>query len=104
MGTIVDFKKLSKIKLGKRPTASKPKLVLKDLMLTLSWTEYDKHDEYIIREIRYEVSNDKFLSLTPEGRLLLAEICLDVVGLLAYKDLNLASMIKDKILSCVKDE
>lgn len=103
MGQVIDFKKLSKVKLS-RHTASKPKIKLNDLTISISWNEYDKDGTYTVRELRHELEMDHLINLTPEGRSLLAETCLDIVGLLGYKDLNLASKIKDKLLECLKDE
>lgn len=103
MGQVIDFKKLSKVKLS-RSTAAKPKIKLDDLVVTISWNEYDRDGTYTVRELQYEVGMDHLINLTPEGRSLLAETCLDIVGILGYKDLNLASKIKDKLLECVRDE
>lgn len=105
MGQVIKFDKLKNCRLTQRPKKVKGKNtdVPSHFNLVVSWVELDHQQNEWNRSITFD-RHDPYTALTPFGRELLAEYCLNIIGILAYTDLNLAAKIKDKVLESLQDE
>ena len=109
MTQIIDFNKLKDAKLTSKnvPTTKPKKKKQLDIspmyILDISWTELDHNEFEIVRSLRYD-PHDEYHALSQLGQETLAEYCLNILGRLAFTNLNLATKIKNTLIESVKEE
>lgn len=104
MTKVIDFKDLKNFKFKKKRGRHKISEKLPhDLTIEITWTDYDKDGLEIMRSITC-APNSPWETLKSEGKKVVVEKCLQIVGKLYNSDPSLEAELRERLEHLFKDE